>query len=68
MNDLLLNVVPLIMSTESHGVTEEYVDLLTDPAHLAYEVTLIVLIDVLLLGFAWPFIKKAVARHDKKHH
>ena len=47
-----------------HGYTE----LLTDPAHLAYEITLIIMIDVLLVGFAWPFIKRGIRRHDKTHH
>lgn len=52
------------MSEFLHGYTE----LLTDPAHLAYEVTLIIFIDVLLVGFAWPFVKRGIRRHDKTHH
>lgn len=47
---------------------EEYIHLLTDPAHLMFEATLIILIDGLLLGLAIPFIKKAVRKHDKTHH
>ena len=33
-----------------------YTEILTDPAHLAVEVTLMLVVDVLFLGLIWPFI------------
>lgn len=47
---------------------QEYLELLTDPAHLLLELTLIIIVDVLIGMLAWPFIKKAIARHDEKKH
>jgi hypothetical protein len=46
----------------------EYRELITDPAHLLLEATLILVIDGLLLGLALPFIKRAVKRHDRVAH
>lgn len=50
------------------GELREYRELVTDPAHLGLELTLIIIIDVLIGMIAWPFIKKAVRRHDRKVH
>lgn len=35
-----------------------YTEILTDPAHLAVEVTLMLVVDVLFLGLIWPFITR----------
>ena len=40
-----------------------YREIMTDPAHLAAEVSLMLLIDVLFLGLIWPLIRKAI-RHE----
>lgn len=45
-----------------------YVEILRDPAHLAVEVTLMVLVDGLFLGLVWPFAKRAIRRHDRQVH
>lgn len=42
----------------------EYVHLLHDPAHIAFELTLMFIIDLSLV----PFIKRAVRKHDKEKH
>jgi hypothetical protein len=41
---------------------EHYREILTDPAHLAVEVTLMLLVDVLFLGAVWPWIKRHIHR------
>lgn len=45
-----------------------YVEILSDPAHLAVEVTLMVLVDFVFLGAILPFVKRAVRRHDDTVH
>lgn len=50
------------------GEWAEYKHLVTDPAHLGLELTLIIIIDVLIGMLAWPLIKKAVRRHDTRVH
>lgn len=47
---------------------QEYLELLSNPAHWAFEITLIILIDILLIGIAWPIVKKMIRRHDKVVH
>lgn len=46
----------------------EYVGLLHDPAHILFELTLMVVIDGVLLGAAVPFVKRAVRKHDTQRH
>lgn len=53
---------------ENTTFINEYLSLLTDPAHIAFELTLTAIIDGLLLGIAWPLAKRAVRKHDIKHH
>lgn len=56
---------------DDHGAEslwDQYIELVTDPAHLMLELTLIILIDVIIGMVAWPFIKRAIARHDEKKH
>jgi len=45
-----------------------YTEILTDPAHLAVEVTLMLLVDVLFLGLIWPFIKTYMDRKLHQQH
>jgi hypothetical protein len=53
---------------EHAGLWEEYRELITDPAHLLLEATLIVAIDGLLLGLAVPFVRRWIRKHDREHH
>lgn len=47
---------------------EQYVGLMTDPAHWLMELTLIVLFDILLGVLIWPPVKRVVIRrHDAKY-
>ena len=45
-----------------------YMEILSDPAHLAVEVTLMLLVDVLFLGMVWPFIKRHFHRDIEQEH
>jgi len=42
--------------------------LVSDPAHLFFEVFSTLVIDILFLGVCWPFVKRLVRRHDRKVH
>lgn len=46
----------------------EYLHLITDPAHLLLELTMIFAVDVVFALMLWPLIKRAVVRHDHKFH
>lgn len=46
----------------------EYVHLLHDPAHWAFELTVQLLVDGLLIGVGWKAAMRWVKRHDRKHH
>jgi hypothetical protein len=58
-----------------HKFWEEYLHILSNPAHLAVEITLMILLDVILLGLIVPFLKRSIstsllrehARIDKEH-
>lgn len=59
------------IASEVHGgesLWDSYLDLVTDPAHLLLELTLILIIDVIIGMVAWPFIKAAISRHDARKH
>lgn len=45
-----------------------YTEILTDPAHLAVEVTLMLVVDVLFLGLMWPLMKRMAARVAHREH
>lgn len=49
-------------------LAETYMELMTDPAHWFFEITLIVIFDVLLGMILWPFAKKWLKAHDEKKH
>lgn len=44
------------------------VELLSDPAHLAVEVTLMVVVDGLMLGLCWPAIRKLIELRVRRTH
>ena len=43
-------------------------ELVTDPAHLAYEVLTTALIEGLILGLLWPLIKRRIRREVEAEH
>ena len=45
-----------------------YTEILTDPAHLAVEITLMLMVDVLFLGLIWPFAKGYFERKLAHQH
>jgi predicted Na+-dependent transporter len=62
----------LFAQTHAHEAGEslwtQYVELVTDPAHILLELTLIVVVDLIIGALLWPLFKKWVKRHDKEHH
>lgn len=46
----------------------ELTHLLTDPAHMAFEVLSTLIIEGIGAGIAWPFIKRRIRKHDKDVH
>lgn len=46
----------------------EYAGLMRDPAHLAVELTLMVLVDGVFLGLAWPALRRTVDRRVQREH
>lgn len=63
----------LLIAAEEHhahggGFVAEYWEILSNPAHLAVEITLMFLIDVLLLGLLWPLVRRFIdARLHRQH-
>lgn len=47
---------------------DEYLHLMTDPAHMAVEATFIVLVDVVFGLLLWPLAKRLIRRHDNSVH
>lgn len=45
-----------------------YVEILSDPAHLAVELTLMLLVDVLVLGLLWPCARRAINKRIHAEH
>lgn len=45
-----------------------YAEIMSDPAHMAAEITFMILIDVLFIGLTVPLIKRMIKRHDAKEH
>lgn len=42
--------------------------MLSDPAHMAFEVISTLVIEGIGLGLAWPFIKRRIRKHDRDTH
>lgn len=49
-------------------LSETYWELMRDPAHWLFEITLILIFDVIIGMVAWPFVKKWIKNHDEKKH
>lgn len=49
-------------------IAETYMELMTDRAHLLFEITLTVIQDVIIGMVLWPLAKRAVRRHDRDVH
>ena len=47
-------------------MAETYLDLMTDPAHLMFEMTLTVVQDVVIGAILWPIIKRATGRFHRE--
>lgn len=47
---------------------ETYWELMSDPAHWLFELTLIVIFDIIIGAIAWPFVKNWIKKHDEKKH
>lgn len=45
-----------------------YTELMSDPAHMAVELTFILVIDGLFLGLIWPLIRKAINKRVEREH
>ncbi len=45
-----------------------YTEILTDPAHFAAEITMMLLVDVLFLGLIWPLLRRALDRRVQTRH
>lgn len=43
-------------------ILHEYGHLMSDPAHLLAELTLMLVVDVLFLGLIWPLIKRRLSK------
>lgn len=49
-------------------LAETYMELMTDKAHLMFEITLTVIQDVVIGIVLWPMAKKWIKKHDEKKH
>jgi len=59
----------LVIAESEHdhagGFLDQYWEILSNPAHMAVEITLMFLIDVILLGLLWPLVRRFI---DAKLH
>jgi hypothetical protein len=46
---------------------ESFFTLLKDPAHWEFEIFLMIVFDVIIGFFIWPFIRKALVHHKSDH-
>lgn len=66
-----LTAAVLIAAAESEhtgGFFAEYVSILTDPAHVAVELTFLVVIDGILVGLLWPLMQRFIDLRLHKQH
>ena len=67
-----IRIVPMnaifAQHAENGSLLERYLDLITDPAHLLLELTLVLVIDVLVVAILWPFIIKPLADNWLNKH
>lgn len=50
------------------GFFTEYFELLTNPAHIVFELTLMAIVDGLLIGLLWPLFRRFVDYKLRKQH
>jgi hypothetical protein len=50
---------------DAGGFLADYWEILSNPAHMAVEITLMFLIDIILLGLLWPLVRRFI---DAKLH
>lgn len=58
----------LLAEEHSEALWEGYFELLQSGPHWLFEITLMLIFDVLIGLILWPLIKKAVRRHDREVH
>lgn len=62
----------LLIAEEEHGHADgflaEYWEILSNPAHMAVEITLMFLIDVILLGLLWPLVRAFIDAKLRRQH
>jgi hypothetical protein len=46
---------------------ETFFDLVKDPAHWEFEIFLMVIFDVVIGLFVWPYIQRALVHHKSDH-
>lgn len=63
-------MLPVLIAEEiqGQGFLAEYWSILTDPAHMAVEITLMVVFDGLLLGLLWPLIRHFIDSKLRAQH
>jgi hypothetical protein len=44
-----------------------YTEIMTDPAHFAAEITMMLLVDVIFLGLIWPLLRRTIDRRARHH-
>ena len=69
---ILMILLSLLPAADAHahgeGFLAEYWSILTDPAHVAVEVTLMILLDGFLLGLLWPLVRTYVNSKLRAQH
>ena len=50
------------------GFFAEYIAIMTDPAHMAVELTFLVVVDGVLVGLLWPLIRRFVDARLRRQH
>lgn len=63
---MFMNVVA--HEVTGHGFWPEYWSILTDRAHIAVELTIVVLLDGVLLGLLWPMVRRFVDHKLHRQH
>jgi hypothetical protein len=63
------------LSSDGHGhgheeesFGSEYLNLLTDPAHFFYELTLNIGMDIIVIGLLIPLVWRSIRKHDEEYH
>lgn len=61
-------MLALMLASEGGTFLQEYFHLLTNAAHICFELTLELITGVIVYPFAKKIWEKAVIKHDKEHH